>query len=75
MGDVSSLQKIVPSEIYYLVGPSIINYSYVEHIEKKHKYIIHESPKLVAVHPLGHQIVCIFETCIKFYQKIEMELV
>jgi hypothetical protein len=27
------------------------------------------------VHPLGHQILCIFEAAFKFYQKVEMELV
>ena len=66
------MQRIISSEIFLLSGRSIVNYSYVDHIEKKHKYMIHESPKMIALHPLGFQILCIFEGAIKFYQKVEM---
>lgn len=70
-GDIVSLQKVVASDIFLLSGPSIVNYSYIDHIEKKHKYVIHESPRLIAVHPLGFQILCTFEGSLKFYQKVE----
>jgi hypothetical protein len=29
MGEICSFQKLIPSEIYYLIGPSIVNYTYV----------------------------------------------
>ena len=70
-----SMQKVIPSEIYFLSGPNIVNYSYMDHIEKKHKYAIHESPRLIAVHPLTYQVLCTFEGNVKFFQKVEMELV
>ena len=68
------MQRVISSEIFLLSGPSIVNYSYVDNVEKKHKYVIHESPRLIALHPLGFQILCTFEGAIKFYQKVEMEL-
>ena len=74
-GEVSCLQRVIPSEVYALAGSQIVNYGYVEHIEKKYKYSIHESPRIVAVHPLGHQLVCAFDNALKFYIKVEMELV
>lgn len=66
---------MISSEVFLLSGPSIVNYCYMDHIEKKHKYVIHESPRLIAVHPLGYQILCTFEGVVKFYQKVEQELI
>ena len=73
--EITSLHGVIPFETYYLSGNTIVNYSYNDNIEKKFKFSLHETPKLLCVHPLGYQFFCLFDNQIKFYIKIESEVV
>lgn len=69
-GDTLSLQSVLTSEIYYLSGHNIACYSHMDNTKRICQFPLHESPKCLTVHPLGYQFVCVFESQIKFYQRI-----
>lgn len=74
-GAFSSMENVISSNAYILAGSKIFNLYYSTSIERKKVYNIYEVPKFMTVHPLGYQFLCGFDNIIKFYNKVEKEMI
>lgn len=68
------IENALSSNSYILIGSKIYNLYYSTSLERKKIFNLYEIPKFFAVHPLGHQFLCGFDSIIKFYNKIEKDV-
>lgn len=73
-GYFSSMVNVLSSNLYILIGSKISNLSYTSTMEKKRVFNLYEVPRFMSVHPLSYQLVCGFEGVLKFYNRIEGEI-